>query len=719
MSKYAQQVNKCLLSLKKDKNSEQFDNLFDITAGHLMGVASLYLVNKDLAEEVVSESYIKVLKIVSFTNPYNASTNYQLSLNDPSALSAVITDKFSNVLSTTSTSQDGKVIYSFDIGANETCYVQFLGNADANSSAILAVNSKQLKWIINGKPCSNNTKLKPNSQNTIELNIESDGKLLDVVKNFTISTTIKDYRHWEGQLYIGEVENGSEMHIIPVCAVDYTCIVIVDDMIRNITLMHCNGTQNFDKVNVELGQTIRGAAMPQWTGHKFMGYFTGENGQGDEYINQDMQSVVWDENKTCDTLFAYWEVNTYTLTYSYETEYGTREFKVDIKYNDPIPSAYKFAPSLAGHEFEGYFSEDGKRQFYRMEIINDEQGAAIQGGGYILVEGMVPIGNYDIADDITIKARFKLLSCNYAYENYIVEGESYTYNSSKSISLTHGVTFNLTPMEIEGYNFDHFYINGKGNVTDIPTAYTPNLYRSSADAKIYPRNYIMCYYTKNCVAQGTLITLADGTQVPVETLTGNEMLMVWNMITGRLEAASILFIDKDPAQVYKVINLGFSDGTTVKVISEHGFWDYDLNKYVYLRQDASKYIGHWFNKGETRVQLVSVDVRDEYTSSYSPVTYGHLCYYVNGMLSMPGGISGLFNIFEVNPDTMTINLEAMDRDIALYGLYTYDEFAELVPVSEDVFNAFNGQYLKVAVGKGLITVEQLNNLASRYAEFFV
>lgn len=85
---------------------------------------------------------------------------------------------------------------------------------------------------------------------------------------------------------------------------------------------------------------------------------------------------------------------------------------------------------------------------------------------------------------------------------------------------------------------------------------------------------------------------------------------------------------------------------------------------------------------------------------------------------MPGGIDGLFNIFEVTPDTMTVNAEAMACDIATYGLFTYDEFVELVPVTEDVFNAFNGQYLKVAIGKGMITVEQLNNLVNRYAQFF-
>lgn len=93
-----------------------------------------------------------------------------------------------------------------------------------------------------------------------------------------------------------------------------------------------------------------------------------------------------------------------------------------------------------------------------------------------------------------------------------------------------------------------------------------------------------------------MITLADGRQVPVETLTGNERLLVWNLHTGKFDTAPILFIDSDPARLYKIINLYFSDGSSVKVISEHAFWDIDLNQYVYLREDATQYIGHWFQK---------------------------------------------------------------------------------------------------------------------------
>lgn len=231
-----------------------------------------------------------------------------------------------------------------------------------------------------------------------------------------------------------------------------------------------------------------------------------------------------------------------------------------------------------------------------------------------------------------------------------------------------------------------------------------------------------------CVAEGSLITLADGTQKAVEELTGNEMLLVWDLFNGTFSAAPILFIDSDPMRAYEVITLTFADGTEVKVIDEHGFWNVDLNEYVFLRADAAKYIGDKFNKQivdangnmtYTAVELVSVSIATEYTTAWSPVTYGHLCYYVNGMLSMPGATTGLINIFEVDPDTMKIDEEAYAEDIAEYGVYTYEEFTEeIAEVPETIFNAFGGAYLKVAIGKGILTEDMILELISRYSEFF-
>lgn len=227
----------------------------------------------------------------------------------------------------------------------------------------------------------------------------------------------------------------------------------------------------------------------------------------------------------------------------------------------------------------------------------------------------------------------------------------------------------------------------------------------------------------SCLTPDTLITLADGAQTRVDSLTGDEQLLVWNMETGALDSAPIMFIDNDAEAEYEVIHLYFSDGTDVKVIYEHGFWDYDLNRYVYLDENAAQYLGHSFFKrsgnGGEKVTLTSVVIETETTTAWSPVTADHLCYFVNGMLSMPGGVGGLFNIFDVDPATMTYDMEAMARDIETYGLFTYEELAEICPaLTEEMFEAAGGAYLKVSIGKGNLTMDELVNMINRYAKFF-
>ena len=59
---------------------------------------------------------------------------------------------------------------------------------------------------------------------------------------------------------------------------------------------------------------------------------------------------------------------------------------------------------------------------------------------------------------------------------------------------------------------------------------------------------------------------------------------------------------------------------------------------------------------------------------------------------------------------------SMQLDIESYGLFTYEEFITYLNLPEEVFEAFNAQYFKVAIGKGLITVDRLSLLYERYAE---
>ena len=225
-----------------------------------------------------------------------------------------------------------------------------------------------------------------------------------------------------------------------------------------------------------------------------------------------------------------------------------------------------------------------------------------------------------------------------------------------------------------------------------------------------------------CVTPDTLITLANGSQVRADALTGNEELLVWNLQTGSFDTAPILFIDSDPTSNYEVIKLNFSDGTYVNVIYEHGFWNYNLNKYVYLDKNASNYIGDTFAKYNgselTKVTLTSVEINTVNTIAISPVTEEHLCYFVNGMLSMPGGIAGLFNIFEVDDETMAYNTTLMQQDIETYGLFTYEELNAIAPLSKEMFEKCGGAYLKISLGKDNLNINDLIYYIERYSCYF-
>lgn len=227
----------------------------------------------------------------------------------------------------------------------------------------------------------------------------------------------------------------------------------------------------------------------------------------------------------------------------------------------------------------------------------------------------------------------------------------------------------------------------------------------------------------DCVAEGTLITLADGSTKAVETLTGNELLLVWNFHTGKFDAAAIQFIYTEIRQEYQMVHLYFSDGSDIKFTYDQAFYDCDLNEFVFLEaSNASQYIGHWFNKQTydvhgnlswTKVRLTGVTMRTEFTKVYSPVTFRYLCYYVNGMLSMPGGAKGLVNIFTVDKATMQYNQEAFYADIAAYGLFTYDDFVDIMP--KIMFDAIQGQFLKVAMAKGLLTWDMIPFIVEQFA----
>ncbi len=222
-----------------------------------------------------------------------------------------------------------------------------------------------------------------------------------------------------------------------------------------------------------------------------------------------------------------------------------------------------------------------------------------------------------------------------------------------------------------------------------------------------------------CVTPDTLITMADGSKKEIQHVTYEDQLLVWNFFTGTYDVAPSSIIFYHGHELFDVMSLKFDDGTTVKTIHNHGFYDVEENKFVILdEENVASYLGHSFVKvdGEQykAVKLVDYSVEEEYTGCYSIQTAQHNNFMVEDMFSITKpAYEGWFDYFEIG-DNLKYDETKMQADIEKYGLYTYEEFAEYVTYEQ--FVAFSGPYLKVLVGRGVVTFEDILNLINTYVK---
>lgn len=222
-----------------------------------------------------------------------------------------------------------------------------------------------------------------------------------------------------------------------------------------------------------------------------------------------------------------------------------------------------------------------------------------------------------------------------------------------------------------------------------------------------------------CIVEGTLITLADGTQKKIEDLVVGDMLLVFNHETGKLDVAPLIMLDHAEldAQWYRVMNLVFSDNEILRIYNSHGIFDVTLNKYVFITEENMlDYIGHefyttYYNGEEFVSEIVTLTeayITEEYVKVYGPLTAWYMSCFANDILTFapaPHDITtGHTNIFELD-ENMKYDEEKMQADIEKYGLFTYEELSEYLTVEQ--FNALPFKYFKISIGKGLMTWDEM------------
>ena len=226
----------------------------------------------------------------------------------------------------------------------------------------------------------------------------------------------------------------------------------------------------------------------------------------------------------------------------------------------------------------------------------------------------------------------------------------------------------------------------------------------------------------SCILPSSLIMLPDGLYKQASLLKPGDIVMSFNHETGRLEPTEIIINDDidEPEQTYDVIHLIFDNGNETDIVYEHGFFDLTLNKYVYLHTyDACNFIGHEFvffknsNGQIERIKLIQVIINKMVTRVCSPVTANNLNIISDNMLSMPGGITGLFNIFEYENESLKYDIKKKNEDIKKYGLLDYSSFDKYL--SKELYDKLPCKYMAISIGKGFISWNTIQSYIDRWA----
>ena len=298
-------------------------------------------------------------------------------------------------------------------------------------------------------------------------------------------------------------------------------------------------------------------------------------------------------------------------------------------------------------------------------------------------------------------------------------GKTYVYPSAldtnsnvrpKKTDYDFNVTINYTFTDPNGLSTETISINrygAKANGSKIPDAqwqtFDPDNGKKQSDT--------------SCLAEGTMITLADGSKKAVEDLRKGDMVMSIDHLTGKIVYRDVIIVVKTAQENYYKNTFVFDDGTELVTINEHGIFDLDLNKYVNIDHfNYTEYLGHSFvsvdSEGNLGVKkLVDVTTVRESGYKYDIVTNGTLNYVAEDTLSVTHVLVDVIDSFDFGAD-LKYDAEKMQQDIEKYGLYDYSEWEKYCDIS--VFDQYNIPVMKVGISKGLYTKEYIIGLINTY-----
>lgn len=196
------------------------------------------------------------------------------------------------------------------------------------------------------------------------------------------------------------------------------------------------------------------------------------------------------------------------------------------------------------------------------------------------------------------------------------ESGSWTLLGSAYTRTAETFTFTATQPYVRIYNVT----STSGNVEATGTS---SVYKLTGDATFN--------VFSSCLTGDTLITMADGSERRIDTLTAGEQVLSYNPDTSALEPDTITYSDSDMVKTHTEYDVWMlSDGTKIKTVLRHRFYNVERQSMVYMDEWN---IGEHFRKSDgTTPSLVAHEKVAESVRHYTIFT-DNQNYFANGCLS--------------------------------------------------------------------------------------
>lgn len=242
------------------------------------------------------------------------------------------------------------------------------------------------------------------------------------------------------------------------------------------------------------------------------------------------------------------------------------------------------------------------------------------------------------------------------------------------------------------YHFQYWYLNDETQKFDFDNfAVTTNL-------------ILHAYWEYSCLAEGTLITLTDGSKEKVENINLGDEVMTWNFFEGKQEAYPVMYL-KANYIVCDAYVMKFDNGETITSIGEHAYFNYSKKQFVEVNKNHYKeFLNDEFYFEDDISRLISIEQIAYSGNCYvlMPIVTGNC--FANGALNTIPEYIPFTGLAPINED-MRFDAQILADNFLTYGYASYEDYAEYV--SEDLFNAYGGIYLNVMFGLGIMDAEAL------------